>query len=177
MLAALLAAALGADPVIAVQPFVVHGGSPELGLALTSIVEDDLATALGAVRFQAEVDAAKQGRAQARGATYLVTGVVAVMGEQGRVALQLVDVESKRAAGGAALTVTGGDWGADRARLVTGIAKAAGLKWKGEPKTPVYPKDAVLAWGAALKDGSPEAIAAFAKKWPEFGPAKRRLAK
>jgi hypothetical protein len=35
----------------------------------------------------------------------------------------------------------------------------------------------VLAWGKALKAGTPSAIAEFSKKWPGFGPAKRRLGK
>lgn len=177
MLAAVLTLALAADPVLSVLPFKVNGATTELGLALQSIIEDDLIRATGAVRTEADVAASKRGGPKVKGATYLVMGTLVQMRDGGKLSLQLVDVASHTTAGAANMVVYGGQWGADRSGAIRALIEAAGLTAKTEVLGPEYSAACVTAWGKALAKGTPEAMAEVAKKWPDFGPAQRRLQK
>ena len=177
MVAALIALTLAAEPVLAVGNVEVVGGSAELGLALQSIVEHDLLQVTDAVRTQADVDRAKAGGPQVRGATHLLLGKLMTMGKAGRFDVKVVDVGDRGVRGSASMQLTGDAWAADRSKLVAQLCKAAGVTPSGNPKTARYSADEVAAWGKALAAGTPEALTAFAEKWPDFGPAKRRLKK
>lgn len=175
MLAALLSLAVGAELVLAVSELEVTGTAPaELAPAIRGLLEDDLAQAGAPVRTDAELRAAT-GAAKARGAAVLVTGTFAASGTSARLDLKIIDVASQRVLGVGSTVFSDSDWGASRGKLVRAVCSAAKLSCPRELPSPAYPADAVLAWGRALRVGTPEAFAEVAKKWPSFGPAQRRV--
>ncbi|MFO0596994.1 MAG: hypothetical protein U0228_16885 [Myxococcaceae bacterium] len=175
MLSLTLLAVLAAEPLVVVVPVEVmapDGRIQALRLGLQSVLEADLKAAGVPVRTEDDLDASHWGKIQ--GATHVLICTVMNAGREVALAWRLVELPQE---------VVGTGRGAflDRERVVKGVLTTLGRK---APAYTLLKVDLELAesWGealATLKDGEPararDQVAAVAKKWPAFTPAKERL--
>jgi hypothetical protein len=182
VLVALLAAA--PSPVVVVPAFQVPdgptGAKSNIGLALASVAETDLAQARIHVRSEDDLDVKNVGKVA--GASHLLSGKVISMAGTSQVTLNLTKVSDGLVVAASKVRFSKELSGDARREVVRLVCEGLG---QPQPKDLVFaPLSAELleAWGQALAlvgSGDPararEAVEAVAKRWPDFEPAARRL--
>lgn len=164
--------------VVTVAP-VVADGPVAFAPALQSLIEWDLSTATGLeVRTDDQVAVAVAGGEKAKGAQFLVVTSAVALGKAVVLAVKVVDTSNHLAVGATRVTVKNGAWDDARTKLVTFACETLGAKPGGIK--PGVTQELLDAWAAAVTTTDPkksrDAVAAVAKKWPDFAPAAKRLA-
>jgi hypothetical protein len=179
MLSLLVVSLLAAEPIVLVAPVEWRAGQklrPELGLALQSVLEVDLRANGVSVRTEDDLDSKHWGKIE--GARVALVATVIELGTVRSIAVRLVEIASPNV-----LAATKVPRLTERRNVTTMVLHA--LKKPAPVTLSQLEIDEGLfaAWGAALlalHDGSPEAartqVAAVAAKWPQFTPARERLA-
>jgi TolB-like protein len=181
MFTVIATALLAAAPVIVVAPFEVNSVDPadaDLGLALQSLVEADLAGAGLQSRTEDDLDPKNWGKIKT--ANHIVTGTIMPMGKRVIVLIKMIEP-----VGGAIDTnvkLKGADAWNERRQFVDGVLKVLALPVPPKLEQLVVTDELVRAWGAALRaihSGDPkvakEKVAAVVKRWPDFALARARL--
>lgn len=180
MVLTIAATLLSAAPLIVVAPFEVVSPDPadaDLGLAIQSLVEHELAAVAIKTRTGAELDAKNPEKLE--GATHLVVGTVSRMGNQLFILPRLIELPNRVVATSKLKGPTA--WN-DRRQFTSAVVEALKVPMPARPDGYDVNEELARAWGAALRaSGAPklakEKLTAIVEKWPRFMPAKARLAK
>lgn len=183
MLSLLAAAILCAEPVVVVRPFEVMSSDPadaNLGRAMQSLVEADLKAAGLTLR----IDETPEPKADTKllPASHLVLGSLVALHGRVKLAVRVVEVPNTTIATASAVLFAG-DW--NGRQPITNAVLQAFKKPAPLGAEQLRVDDALLrAWGDALhalEKADPAAakkkVADVVKRWPDFTPAKERLAR
>ena len=183
MTSLLLALLLNAEPLIVVAPFEVVSQNPadaNLGRAMQSLVEADLKAAGLTPRTEDDLDPKNWGKI--KGATHIVAGTIMTLPGKVKISARLIALPNAVVASASTDILTLGDWNG-RQRITRAVLDA--LKRPPPPSMEeLRVTDALFrAWAEALQavhDGdlvvAKQKVADVVKRWPDFAPAKERLA-